>query len=351
MLTMQIAPTGEHYRSPGQLIGYWDRVLQRSAAVPGVEAVALTAGLPMTDGRSLIAFNVGGRQQLPLSQMPLAFWVEVSPGYFQAMGIPVVGGREFERLDAVENPTALLINEAMAHREFSGQDPIGQRFSFGMNEDGQPQWSTIVGVVANVRQYGADQEPVAMAYGVHTGSPRSPLNLIARTAGDPRAVASSLRAALQALDPALPVSQARTLDAVVGASLTQRRFNMTLLATFAAIALVLAVAGIYGTVSYAVAQRQSEIGIRVALGATTLEILRLVLTDALKPVILGLVVGLGVAVLLTRALDDLVFGVSTTDPITFVSLAALLALVAILASLWPALRATQVDPLDALRMD
>ncbi len=164
-------------------------------------------------------------------------------------------------------------------------------------------------------------------------------------------VAAAVTAAVQAIDASLPLTPPRTLGAVIGASLTQRRFNMTLLAVFAGIALVLAIAGIYGTVSYAVAQRNNEIGIRVALGATKGEILRLVLADALKPVAGGLVVGLGAAFALTRALERLVFGVSTTDAVTFVSLPVLLALVAFLASLVPALRATRVDPLDALRMD
>ena len=351
VLTMQLAPTGESYRSPGQLIGFWDRVTERVGAVPGAESVALATGLPLTGGRSLIAFNVEGRPQAPLSQQPLAFWLEVSPGYFRTLGIPVVRGREFERGDAVETPTAILINEVMARREFPNQDPIGQRFSFGPDEQGQPQWTTIVGVVANVRQYRVDQEPVAMAFGVHTGNPRAPMNVIVRTSGDPMALAAPLRAALQAVDATLPVSQPRTLAAVVGASLTQRRFNMTLLAIFAGIALVLAVAGIYGTVSYAVAQRHAELGIRVALGATQAEILRLVLADALKPVALGLAVGLAAAVGLTRALDRLVFGVSTTDPLTFASLPVLLGLVAVMATLLPARRAMRVDPLEALRAD
>jgi predicted permease len=351
MITMQMAPTGDSYRSPGQLIGFWDRVAESAAAVPGVESVALASGLPLTGGRSLIAFNVEGRPLAPLSQQPLAYWLDVSPGYFRTMGIPVVRGREFERQDAVESPTAILINDAMARREFPNQDPIGQRFSFGPDESGQPQWATIVGVVANVRQYRADQEPVPMAFGVHTGNPRAPMNVIVRTAGDPMTLAAPLRAALQAIDATLPVSQPRTLGAVVGASLTQRRFNMTLLAIFAGIALVLALAGIYGTVSYAVAQRVNEIGIRLALGATGPEILRLVLVDALKPVAGGLVVGLIAAFGLARGLQGLVFGVSPTDPLTFLSLPAVLGVVAFLASLVPALRATRVDPLEALRID
>jgi len=282
--------------------------------------------------------------------------VVLSYGFWQrrfagSPDVPVVRGREFERGDAVAEPNTILINEAMARREFPDRDPVGRRFTFGPGEDGTPVYSTIVGVVANVRQYRADMEPVAMAYGPSSGAARSAQNLVVRTTGDPMASAAGLRATLQALDPALPISPPRTLGAVIGASLTQRRFNMTLLAVFAGIALVLAMAGIYGTVSYAVAQRHSEIGIRVALGATSGEILRLVLVDALKPVVGGLVVGLGAAFALARLLERLVFGVSTTDPLTFVSLPALLALVAFVAGFVPALRATRVDPLDALRMD
>jgi len=172
-----------------------------------------------------------------------------------------------------------------------------------------------------------------------------------RTTGDPMSVAGAIRAALQSLDPALPISPPRTLDTVVGASLTQRRFNMTLLIVFATIALILAIAGIYGTVAYSVAQRTQEIGIRVALGATSREILGLVLFGSLKPVIGGLGIGLVLALALTRLLSGLVYGVSTTDPLTFISLPLLLGVVAFIAGLLPAMRATRVDPLEALRVD
>ena len=165
------------------------------------------------------------------------------------------------------------------------------------------------------------------------------------------ALASSVRARLQAIDPTLPITRARSLDEVIGASLTQRRFNMTLLIVFASIALILAIAGIYGTVAYAVAQRTQEIGIRVALGATAGEVLRLVLVDALKPVGAGLVLGMVAAFGFARALDRLVYGISTTDTLTFVTLPLLLGLVAMLASWLPALRATRVDPMIALRAD
>jgi putative ABC transport system permease protein len=351
MLTMTVAPTGENYRSPGQLLGYWARVLEGVRAVSGVEQVSLSSDLPLGGGINVLSFQPEGKPEMPSNRQPLTNYVEASPGYFSTMGIPVLRGREFADQDAVESPRTILINEAMARREFPDVDPLGHRFSFGPGEDGKPEWLEIVGVVGNVRQYRADQDPVPMVYAPYTAQPGRAQNLMIRTAGDPMATAGAIRAVLQSLDPALPVSPPRTLDAVVGASLTQRKFNMTLLMVFAGIALVLAVAGIYGTVAYAVAQRTQEIGIRVALGASSREILGLVLFGALKPVAAGLAVGVVASLALTRALERLVYGISTTDPVTFISLPIVLGVVAFIAGLLPAMRATRVDPLEALRVD
>jgi putative ABC transport system permease protein len=351
MLTMNVAPTGDEYRSPGQLISYWDRVVERVSAVPGVERVALTGSVPMGGGMSVLAFQPDSKPEMPPNQQPLTHYVDVSAGYFATMGIPVLRGREFTAQDMVENPRVIVINDAMARREYPDVDPIGRRFSFGPDEQGNPVWLDIVGVVGNVRQYRADQDPLPMTYAPTTSFPARAQNLMVRTAGEPMAVAGAVRAALQALDRSLPVSPPRTLDDVVGASLTQRRFNMTLLLVFAGIALILAVAGIYGTVAYAVAQRTQEIGIRVALGATSREILGLVLIGSLKPVAAGLAIGVIAALALTRLLEGLVYGVSTTDPVTFISLPVVLGVVAFIAGLFPALRATKVDPLVALRVD
>jgi predicted permease len=350
VMTMQVAPTGENYRSPGHFIGYWNRVLENVRAVPGVKAAALSGSAPMSPGMSVLGFRIAGRPELPPHQSPIGHYLEVSPGYFATLGIPVLKGREFTAQDAIENPRVIVINEAMAAREFPNQEALGQRFSYGPSPD-DPQWLEVVGVVGNVRQYRADQAPVPMSYVVHTSAPQRGYSLIVRSEGDAMALVSSVRAAVQAVDAGLPIARARTLDEVIGASLTQRKFNMTLLIVFAVIALVLAIAGIYGTVAYAVAQRTQEIGIRVALGATTGEVLRLVLVDALKPVGGGLVLGMMVAFALSRALDRLVYGVSTTDTMTFVTLPLFLGLVAMLASWLPALRATRVDPMIALRAD
>jgi predicted permease len=351
VMTLQVAPTGENYRAPGHYISYWDRVLENVSAVPGVKAVALSGSAPMSPGMAVLAFQIGGRPELPLHQSPLTHLLEVSPGYFSTLGIPVLKGREFIAQDAGENPRAIVINEAMARREFPNDEAVGQRFSFGPDPSGEQQWLEVVGVVANVRQYRADEAPVPMTYVVHTFNPQRPYSLLVRSEGDVLSLTASVRAAIQSVDPSLPIARARTLDEVIGASLTQRRFNMTLLMVFAVIALVLAIAGIYGTVAYAVAQRTQEIGIRVALGASTGEVLRLVLTDALKPVAGGLVLGMVAAFALTRALDRLVYGISTTDAVTFITLPLLLGLVAMIASWLPAMRATRVDPMIALRAD
>jgi putative ABC transport system permease protein len=349
--TMQVAPTGEGYRSPDQLLAYWDQVLERVGAAPGVESVALTGAPPMGGQISILSYSVAGKPELPPTQSPISHFATVSPGFFSTLGIPVVQGREFNRADAIRDPRAIVINEAMARREFLDQNPVGQRFSFGSGPDGEEQWLEVVGVAANIRQYGIEQDPVPTIYAVHTLSPSQPLTIMVRAVGEPSSVAGAVRGALQAIDPALPITRMRPLDEVIGASLTQRRFNMTLLAVFAGIALVLAIAGIYGTVAYAVAQRTQELGIRVALGATRGEVVRLVLWDGLKPVALGLIIGLAGAFALRTTLDRLVFGVTTSDPVTFVALPLLLAVVAFAASLVSALRASRVDPMTALRVD
>jgi predicted permease len=351
MLTMSVAPTGESYKTPGQFAAYWDRVLERVGGIAGVEKVALTGYVPTGGGMSVLAYQPDNKPTVPFNQQPVSNFVDIGAGYFSTMGIPIVRGREFAPQDMVIEPRVIIINEAMARRDFPNEDPVGHRFSFGPDDKGDPQWVEIVGVAGNVRQYRADQEPVPITYAPHSSAPSRAQNLMIRTTGDPMSVAGAVRSALQALDPSLPVSPPRTLDDVVGASLTQRRFNMTLLIVFAGIALILAIAGIYGTVAYSVAQRTQEIGIRVALGATSREILGLVLFGSLKPVVAGLAIGVVAALALTRLLSGLIYGISATDPVTFISLPLVLGLVAFLAGLFPALRASRIDPLEALRVD
>ena len=352
MLTMSVAPTGESYRSPGDFAGYWDRVIERVGALPGVEKVALTGYVPMGGGMSVLAIQPDNKPIVPFNQQPVTNFVDIGPNYFSTMGIPIVRGREFTREDA----TLESARQSSSTRRWRAAS-IRTRIRSATSSRSVPmtraveQWVEIIGVVGNVRQYRADQEPVPITYAPNSSQPSRAQNLMIRTKGDPMSIAGPVRAALQSLDPALPVSPPRTLDDVVGASLTQRRFNMTLLIVFATIALMLAIAGIYGTVAYAVAQRTQEIGIRVALGATSREILGMVLFGSLKPVIAGLGIGVIASLALTRLLSGLVYGVSTTDPVTFISLPLLLGVVAFLAGLFPALRASRIDPLEALRVD
>jgi putative ABC transport system permease protein len=170
MLTMSVAPTGESYRSPGQFLAYWERVTERVAAVPGVEKVALTGGLPMGGSMSVLAYQPDNAPEVPFNQQPVTNFVDVGPGYFSTMGIPVLRGREFGRQDAVEDPRVIIINDAMARRDFPNEDPVGHRFSFGPDEKGNQQWVEIIGVVGNVRQYRADQEPVPITYAPNTAA-------------------------------------------------------------------------------------------------------------------------------------------------------------------------------------
>jgi putative ABC transport system permease protein len=351
VLTLNVAPVGDGYRSREQLLSYWNRALERIATVSGVERVTVTGSLPMSGVFPVIGYRADNGPALPVTQWPTTNFVEAGSHYFATMDIAVLRGRDFGLQDMVLNPSAVIINDALARRDFGDEDPIGHRLAFGLDAAGNPamNWE-IVAVVGNVRHNRADQEPVPIAYTPFSLFPGG-RNLMIRTAGEPMAVAGQIRAAVQSLDATLPVSPPRTLDEVIGESLKQRRFNMTLLAVFAAVALVMAVAGIYGTVAYAVVLRTQEIGIRIALGATRREVLRMVLATAMQPVVGGLVCGVIASAGLTRLLTGLLYGVSPIDSITFVSLPAFLAVVALLAAWLPALRATRIDPLNALRAD
>ena len=350
--TTQVAPTGEGYRAPGQSIAYWNQVLDRLQAVPGVEQVALTNAVPMGGSISILSYNVAGKPELPPNQSPLSHFASVSPGFFATLGIPVVRGREFERGDAVENPRVVVINEAMARREFEGQDAIGQRISFGPGPDDQPEWLEIVGVVGNIRQYGVEQEPVPTTYVVHTSSPAQPLTILVRSAGEPAAVAGAIRAGLQSVDAALPITRhapaGRSDRRVAHAAALQRH----------------AAGGVRGHRAGPRHRRHLRHGVvrrRAAHAGTGHS--RRARRHPRRRAAPGAVgrrssrsrsacsVGIVGSFLLRSSLDRLVYGVSTSDPATFLALPVLLAAVAVVASLIPALRAARVDPMTALRVD
>ena len=275
-----------------------------------------------------------------------------SPDYFRAMGMRMVKGRAFSERDKADAPGVVIINETTAARFFPNEDPIGKRIALSL----PPDLREIVGVVADVRNYGLDADVKPEAYvpflqnapgylsGVAAG-----MNIVVRTVHDPSSLAAALRAQVQALDKDQPISEISTMESQLAESIAQRRFNMMLLAVFAALALVLAAIGIYGVVTYTVAQRSHEMGIRMALGADRADILKLVLGHSMVTTLAGVGVGLLAALGLTRLISSLLYDVTPTDPLVFAGITSLLILVALVATYLPARRAMRVNPIVALR--
>lgn len=276
---------------------------------------------------------------------------DVDVGLFRTLGIRVVRGRPLDESDDAQRPPVVLVNEALVRRFFPTEDPIGRRVTFDDPTSPTTAWRTIVGVVSDARRHGLDEAPRPELYFPHAQAPRRYMTIVMRTAGDPATLASAARAAVWGIDPEQPVSEVRTLDQILNRSLAARRFNMLLLAVFAATALALATVGLYGVVAYSIARRTREFGGRLALGAQPRDLVRLVLAHGLGLTLAGLVVGLFVSLAATRALSTMLYEVSATDPVTFGAISAVLALVAAVASYLPARRAMRVDPLVALRSE
>jgi predicted permease len=280
-----------------------------------------------------------------------ADFVLASPGYFEALGIPLRSGRLFAERDGPDEPQVAVISESVARQNWPNQDPVGQTIEFG-NMDGDLRLLTIVGVVGEVRKHGLESEPRPTVYVNYRQRPRSAdeFDIVLRTSSDPTATFGAVRRVLNQLDPTVP-PRLSTFDQVFAESLNRRRFNLWLVGAFALTALLLAMAGVFGVLAYSVAQRTQEIGVRIALGATPGNILKLVLGQGLLTVVIGTVVGLAGSLLLTRTMRSLLFEVSPNDPVTMVGVAALLILIATLASYIPARKATRVDPIVALRYE
>jgi putative ABC transport system permease protein len=307
--------------------------------------------LPLEKGPTA-GFRIEGRPLVPPDQWPGANYRNVTPDYFRALGIPIVRGRGFSEHDNLSAPLVLLVNQALAEQDFGGEDAVGKRITFGGSDsNNQPIWFEIVGVVANVRSLELQEEPLPELYTASLQDAFSNMSFVIRTSGEPTALTAAVREAAQDVDRGQPVAGIRTMENIVSDSVTQPRFNLTLLGVFGAIALILSAAGIYGVTSYTVTQRTHEIGIRMALGAKAPDVLRLVMRQGMTPAVTGLAIGLGAAIALTRLMKSLLFGVSATDPVTFAALALLLLGVALLACYLPARRATKVDPMIALRCE
>lgn len=356
VLTMRLWAGGTRFRdgdSAQQIrtaVAFYDEVLARARALPGVTSAAAVTVLPLSGDRDGIAFHIVGRMTANPADAPSADRFAVTPGYFATLGIPLVRGRLLDARDAAGAPAAVVINADGARTLFDGQDPLGRQVILG-SPAGLPR--TIVGIVGDVRHRGLDRQAGPQVY-VPNGQwawAETLMTLVVRTAGDPLAVAAAVRGGVRDVDPAQPVTDVRRYADVVAATAATRRFVAAALASFAALALSLAAVGLYGALSVTVAQRRLEIGIRLALGARAGTIRRMVFVSGLRPVALGLVAGLAAALLVVRAMSSLLFNVRPADPATFVAAAAMLVATGLVACAAPAWRASRLDAARALRAE
>ena len=351
-LTMKMVLPMPKYVKADARRAFYDQMLQRVEALPGVESAGMITFLPLSFNGMNFSFSVEGLTSPSDLQLPFALYRVVSPGYFRAMGITLQRGRLLDAHDGPDSQPVILINQRLAEQYWPGEEPIGKRLKIGP-VDSPNQWLTVVGIVNNVRQTGLYEQKheIYVPYAQERRVFMAPRDLVVSTKGDAASVVGAVRQAVWSVDKDQPVSNVRTMDQVVAASSSKERFQSLLLGLFAALALLLACVGLYGVISYAVVQRTHEIGVRMALGAKPVDVLRLVIRQGMGLTIIGLIVGVAVGSVVTRVLADMLYGVGTRDPLTFVGAPLLLLVVAFLACYIPARRATRIDPLIALRYE
>lgn len=349
LLTMRVSLPQAKYGEPAQRAAFYTELNRRLESVPGVSSSAVITHLPLYhQGGSTIVY-IEGRPEPPPSQEPIITTRVISPKYFETMGIPLLSGRQLTDQDTDNSPNVTVISETMARRYWPGENPIGKRVAFGRPERDE-EWFRIVGIARDVRQSDLITEIKPQMYVSYqqTGF-FIPRDLVLKTDVDPLSLAATVRKTIWEIDKDQPVSNIRTMDQIASESVARQRFSMLLFAIFAGVALLLAAVGIYGVLSYSVAQRRGEFGIRMALGAQKRDVLKLTISKGLKLVLLGVVFGLVGAFALTRLMASLLFGIGATDPTTFAAISLVLVGVGLLASYIPARRATKVDPIVALR--
>jgi predicted permease len=346
VMTARLNLPGRAYDTPEKQVAFFQQLLERVRALPGVQSASAISFLPFAGLGSRTSFRIEGRPVPAAGQFPSTDVRAAMPDYWRTLGIPLVAGEALDARDIAGAPRRVVINEAFARAHFPGENPVGKFVIMPWGEDLRGE---IVGVAADTRQFGYDVEPYPMIYWAMPQFPLSFMSLAVRTAGEPDAVVPSLRAAVRSLDADLPLADVRPLGDFLGESVAQRRFTMALTATFAAVALLLAAVGLYGVLAYGVAQRTREIGVRVALGAARRAVIGLVIREGMMVVVAGIASGALLAVALTRVMTTLLYGVGPLDPVTYVAVAAVLGAVALLASWLPARRAARVDPMAALR--
>ena len=329
---------------------FYAELESRIRTLPGVTSAAFAYSLPI-DGSQWNSIFIVGDKPVPLrAQLPIAAFIPVSAGYFETMRTRLVKGRVFDARDSADAPTTLIANESLARRLWPGEDPIGKRLKQGWPEQQSP-WREVIGVVADVKLNGVAEDTPMQAYLPLTQEPTAEAALLVRTAVEPKSIVESVQDAVRGLNRDLPLYLTRTMDEVLERSLSQQRMSMLVFVVFAAVALILAAAGLYGVIAHSVSERTHEIGVRMALGADARQVLALVVGQGLMLTSIGTVAGLAGAVVLSRWIEGLLFGVSPTDPLTFAAVIAVLVAVATAACSIPAWRATRVDPTQALRAE
>ena len=342
------------YAKPEQRYEFFDRLVERAKALPGVRSAAAASFLPVSGGGSVIHFNIKGRPPKTPHDFIAAGYRTITPNYLETLGVPLLQGRLFKAADNEKSQPVVVINATMAKTFFSSENPLGKYMQLGATPEQEVPWMQVVGVVGDVRP-GLGIDPQAEMYLPYRQAdlvlPVFQLSVVLRTASDPRLQASALRSALAEIDPNQPLVRVRTMEENMATTVAQPRFRTWLIGIFAGLALVLAAVGVYGVMSYTVTQRTSEIGVRVTLGAQPQDVFRIIVGEGLRFALLGVGIGLAAALALTRVLQSFLFGVSAHDPLTFVGVAVLLTLVAIAACFFPARKATHVDPIVALRYE
>jgi putative ABC transport system permease protein len=348
VLTAEIAlPRGQYTGSRAPQ--FFDDLLQRMAAVPGIEAAAASSSIPLAGAENLRQITIDGYAKPAPGQEIIADYRVVTSGYFRAMGIPRVDGGELHASGRDAEPP-VVISRTMADTWFRGQNPVGRRLKLTRVDQDGP-WFTIAGIVGDTRHTALDATPRPQVYVHHRSDPFTQMVVVLKTTSDPAQYSPLVRNAVRAIDGNQPVGRIRTMDDILDDSIARQRFTMSLVATFAGLALVLALVGLYAVVSHSVAERLPEMGLRMALGASPGNLVRMVLTESMRIVLAGIAFGLAVAFVVMRSLETLLYGVRAYDPLTFILVPLLLLAAAVGGSLLPALRATRVDPMVVLRAE
>jgi predicted permease len=360
VLLLDIPLSATRYKEDHQVVRFYEEMFRRVRGLPGVEAAGTTHSLPLGGSDSNRPFVIADVPTPEPGKEPGASYRVISPEYFRALGIPVLRGTDFKETDNAGAPGVVIINQTLARRFWKDEDPIGKRLRQGA-VGGESPWLTIIGIVGDVRHTGLDREPKPEMYFSYAQAATQNSNSIAgnrrritlavRVNGNPANFADAVRGEIAAIDKNQPVTSIRTLDETVARSVTPQRFNALLLGIFACLAVLLAMIGVYGVMSFAVTGRTREIGIRMALGARGADVVRMIVGQGMLLVVLGVVIGLAASFALTRLIANLLYGTSATDPVVFIAIPALLSLVALVACYIPARRATKIDPMIALRYE